>query len=231
VRRPRERERERDASATLTRPITDAPLAHDSPIALFPIESTRTTALLSSCDPVPLPSPRQNPVDIDHEDRPKPDLMSLRHPLMPIEASYTQKDSDVKPWVVRVGFGICWPVWRGQGQGCVAVAILNSYSETKDAVQGADRVGAGLIPAPPTPPDVRVRPRKRGVARHHARLERAGVRVAGGGGKRGLAGLAGPNPHADWTRQPADTIRAAQKPAADTQRRRESRSGRDISGR
>jgi hypothetical protein len=70
----RERERERDASATLTRPITDRLATHGLSATLFPKEDTRKTTP-SQNDPVPLPRSPSKQVGVDHEDRPKPDLM------------------------------------------------------------------------------------------------------------------------------------------------------------
>src|SRR6202034_2543808 len=68
--RQRERERERDASATLTRPITDPPLAHGLSDTLFPKENTRKTTP-SQKRPGPSPKGPALPVEVDHRDRPK----------------------------------------------------------------------------------------------------------------------------------------------------------------
>ncbi len=58
---PRERERERDASATLTRPITDAPAAHGLSTALIPNENTRSTTLSLVATRSLSQGPRQKP--------------------------------------------------------------------------------------------------------------------------------------------------------------------------
>jgi hypothetical protein len=71
----RERERERDASATLTRPITDLPEAHELSTALFPKKTTRATSPISvatrSLSTVP-----SKALEAGHEAEPKPVLCS-----------------------------------------------------------------------------------------------------------------------------------------------------------